>query len=164
MSCAQGSNVRVSALMDVLPSWGGEVTICSVMEVRKGVPYVFYCECTILSIPVIQSVSQMYCCTHCTSALKYNPASTNPKKPTLSLRSYLLFYHPLHSRVVNIVGYTATKIPFMYCISSKGTAYPQSQFPHSCVCEQFIYSQDRSTYFPATEYSRRTDCGNTYSM
>jgi hypothetical protein len=24
-------------------------------------------------------------------------------------------------------------------------ARPQSQFPHSCVCEQFIYSQDRST-------------------
>jgi hypothetical protein len=23
---------------------------------------------------------------------------------------------------------------------------PQSQFPHSCVCERFIYSHDRSTY------------------
>jgi hypothetical protein len=23
----------------------------------------------------------------------------------------------------------------------------QSQFPHSCICERFIYSQDRSTYF-----------------
>jgi hypothetical protein len=23
--------------------------------------------------------------------------------------------------------------------------------PHSCVCEPFIYSQDQSTYFPATE-------------
>jgi hypothetical protein len=28
-----------------------------------------------------------------------------------------------------------------------GIAQPQSQFPHSCVCERFIYSQDRSTYF-----------------
>ncbi len=28
---------------------------------------------------------------------------------------------------------------------------PQSPFPHSCVCERFIYSQDRYTYFPAAE-------------
>ncbi len=32
------------------------------------------------------------------------------------------------------------------CIPSLGTARPQSQFPHSCVCERFLYSQDRSTY------------------
>ncbi len=31
---------------------------------------------------------------------------------------------------------TATKIPFMYSF----------QFPHSCVYERFIYSQDRATY------------------
>ncbi len=39
------------------------------------------------------------------------------------------------------------------CIPRKGNALPQSQFPHSCVCERFIYSQDRSTYFPAQEYA-----------
>jgi hypothetical protein len=33
-------------------------------------------------------------------------------------------------------------------IYEKGIARPQPQFPHSCVCERFIYSQDRSTYFP----------------
>jgi hypothetical protein len=33
----------------------------------------------------------------------------------------------------------------------KGIARPQSRFPHSCVCERFVYSQDRSTYFPAAE-------------
>jgi hypothetical protein len=32
-------------------------------------------------------------------------------------------------------------IPFL------GISRPQSQFPHSCVYEQFIYSQDWSTYF-----------------
>ncbi len=32
-------------------------------------------------------------------------------------------------------------IPFL------GIARPQPQFLHSCVCERFIYSQDRSTYF-----------------
>jgi hypothetical protein len=37
------------------------------------------------------------------------------------------------------------------CIISKGIARTQSQFPHLCVCEPFIYSQDRSTYFPAAE-------------
>ncbi len=36
-------------------------------------------------------------------------------------------------------------------IPKKGIARPQSQFPHSCVCERFIYSQDQSTYFPAAE-------------
>jgi hypothetical protein len=43
--------------------------------------------------------------------------------------------------------YTVTKIPFMYsqkrnCVAS---------VPVSCVCERFIYSQDRSKYFPAAE-------------
>ncbi len=32
------------------------------------------------------------------------------------------------------------------CITFLGIAQPQSQFPHSYVCEQFIYSQDLSTY------------------
>ncbi len=32
------------------------------------------------------------------------------------------------------------------CIPFLGIARPQSQFPHSCVCERFLYSQDRSTY------------------
>ncbi len=46
----------------------------------------------------------------------------------------------------------------------------QSQFPHSCVCKRFIYSQDRSTYFPPAEQvdrsrkcinrSRTHECGN----
>ncbi len=35
--------------------------------------------------------------------------------------------------------------------SSQGIARPQSQFPYPCTCEIFIYSQDRSTYFPAAE-------------
>ncbi len=33
------------------------------------------------------------------------------------------------------------RLPFL------GIARPQSQFSHSCVCERFINSQDRSTYF-----------------
>jgi len=37
------------------------------------------------------------------------------------------------------------------CIPRKGIARLRSQFPHSCVCKQFLYSQDLSTYFPAVE-------------
>ncbi len=33
---------------------------------------------------------------------------------------------------------------------------PHSQFPHLCVCEGFIYSQDQSTYFPAAEKADRS--------
>ncbi len=38
-------------------------------------------------------------------------------------------------------------IPFL------GIVRPLSQFPHSCACELFIYSQDQSTYFPAAEWA-----------
>ncbi len=43
-------------------------------------------------------------------------------------------------------------IPFL------GIARPQPQFPHSCVCERFIYSQDRSTWF--LQQNRQTHHGN----
>jgi hypothetical protein len=39
-----------------------------------------------------------------------------------------------------------TKIP------RKGIAWPLSQCPHSCVCEPFINSQDRSAYSVAGKY------------
>ncbi len=32
------------------------------------------------------------------------------------------------------------------CMPRKGTKRPQSQFPQACVCEWFIYSQDRSAF------------------
>jgi hypothetical protein len=37
-------------------------------------------------------------------------------------------------------------------------ARPQPQFPHSCVFERFIYSQDQSTYF--LQQNRQTHRGN----
>ncbi len=72
------------------------------------------------------------------------------------------------SRLVYISS-TATKIPFMYfCIPFLGIARPQSQFPHSCVCGRFIYSQDRSAYFlqqyrqigGGINRSQTHECGN----
>ncbi len=50
--------------------------------------------------------------------------------------------------------YTTMKIPIMYSFS--GIVRPQAQFPHSCVCEQFIYSQDRSTYLAAAQLTDRS--------
>ncbi len=44
------------------------------------------------------------------------------------------------------------------CIPFPGIVQPQSQFPHSCVCEWFIYSQDRSTYF--LQQNKQIDHGN----
>jgi hypothetical protein len=44
------------------------------------------------------------------------------------------------------------------CIPFMGIARPQSQFPHLCICEQYIYSQDRSTYF--LQQNRRIIRGN----
>jgi hypothetical protein len=41
-------------------------------------------------------------------------------------------------------------------IPRKGTVRPQSQFPHACVCEQFIYSHDRSAYSAAGKYVNRS--------
>ncbi len=56
------------------------------------------------------------------------------------------------------------------CIPFLGNAWPQSQFPQSCVSERFIDSQDSSTYFPAAEKADRLweyinpsqthECGN----
>jgi hypothetical protein len=49
---------------------------------------------------------------------------------------------------------TAKEIPFIYSFPGICAA----QFPHSCVCKQFIYSQDRSTYF--LQQNRQIDHGN----
>jgi hypothetical protein len=35
------------------------------------------------------------------------------------------------------------------CIPINETAKPRFPFPHSCICERFIYSHDRSAYFAA---------------
>ncbi len=41
-------------------------------------------------------------------------------------------------------------------IPSKGIAGPLSQFPHSCVCELFIYSYNRSAYSALGKYEDRS--------
>jgi hypothetical protein len=54
--------------------------------------------------------------------------------------------------------YTARK--FHLRIPFGGMARPQSQFPHSCIYERLIYSQDRSTYCIFLQQNRQTDPGN----
>ncbi len=44
-------------------------------------------------------------------------------------------------------------------IPRKRIAWPQSQFPHSCVCERFIYSHHRSACSFAGKYCMWTDPG-----
>ncbi len=41
-------------------------------------------------------------------------------------------------------------------IPRKGIARQQSQFPHSCVCERFLYSHIRSAYSSAGKYVDRS--------
>jgi hypothetical protein len=58
-------------------------------------------------------------------------------------------------------------------IPRKGIARPQSKFPHSCVCERFIYSHHQSAYSAAGKYVDRSweyinrsqthECGNWYT-
>jgi hypothetical protein len=38
--------------------------------------------------------------------------------------------------------------------------YNVSQFPHTCICERFNYSQDRSAYIAATKQAWQIDPGN----
>ncbi len=42
------------------------------------------------------------------------------------------------------------------CISRNETVRPHSQFLHSCICERFTYSQDRSAYLTAAKKADRS--------
>ncbi len=55
---------------------------------------------------------------------------------------------------------TALKRKSHSCIPRKGIARPLSKFPHWCVCERCMHSQDRSTYSIFLQQHRLTDRGN----
>ncbi len=78
--------------------------------------------------------------------------------------SFLLFLFRgtagIPSEITICSVYSALQRQFRLCIPFLGIARPQSQFPYSCVCGRFIYSQDRSTYF--LQHKRQTHRGNIY--
>jgi hypothetical protein len=62
-----------------------------------------------------------------------------------------VIYHLSFIAAFFLAAYTTLQGKSHLCIPFLGIVRPQSQFPHWCVCERFIYSQDRSTYFPIAE-------------
>ncbi len=88
---------------------------------------------------------------------KKNP-DDNQQKASLPLASikintnYSQKYGFIFISIV-LMWISALQGKFHLCIPFRGIVRPQSQFPHSCVCERFIYTQDQSTYIPAAEYS-----------
>jgi hypothetical protein len=110
------------------------------------------------ALPAPTARTRPTACTQCTLAHSSTPhwACASPANQNVSVisgiravgcHSAVFFILPLHV-------YTAktqyqkieTNIP------SKGIARPQSQFPHLCVCERFIYSHDWSAYSYAGKY------------
>ncbi len=103
-----------------------------------------------------------------------NPC-TNSAQVLMRTEGSLLLYFTLHSSHYSI-AYTVHRNAktqyrkFETNITRKGMVRPQSQFPHSCVCERFTYSHDRSAYSAAGKYVDRSweyinrsqthECGN----
>jgi hypothetical protein len=50
--------------------------------------------------------------------------------------------------------YSTLQRSFELCIPRNKTARPYSQFPYSDICERFMYSQDRSTFFCCSQIDR----------
>ncbi len=74
--------------------------------------------------------------------------------PIFMYSNFLWFCHL--SCIIALSNLQRNRLFTLHLHCRKGIARPQSKFPHTCVCERFIYSQDRSTYFPAAEYADRS--------
>jgi hypothetical protein len=104
-------------------------------------------------------ISLLMVCYRLLSFIIYCTSSWNWEK--------LLAEHPLPGQAVRTVNHSS-KTPagpfsslqwqFRLYIPFLVVARPQPQFPHSCVFERFIYSQDQSTYF--LQQNRQTHRGN----
>ncbi len=93
-----------------------------------------------------------------------NGADTNRHNPMIIGHHYWRtrksnITHP-NKRMYNVHTANAMYGKFEITIPRNETSRPRSQFPHSCICERFIYSYDRSTN--AIQQNRRTDRGNLH--
>ncbi len=92
------------------------------------------------------------------TALTSHGGSKNPKSGQVSqIQEKMVFYFTTHSLLKQILACTLQR-QFRLYIPFLGIARPQPQFPHSCVFERFLYSQDQSTYF--LQQKRQTLRGN----
>jgi hypothetical protein len=70
-----------------------------------------------------------------------------------------MFFCELETTLTRLIGlflysrllYLHCKENSIYVFPEKKLARPHSQFLHLYICERFIYSHDRSTYFPAAK-------------
>jgi hypothetical protein len=96
----------------------------------------------------------------CMMAARATSSSGSPRpmlRPRGRIRGKSLPPPPLHNRsaILSFLKRNGTLQRISHlCIPRKGITRPQSHFPRSCICERFIYSQDRSTYFPASRIGR----------
>ncbi len=91
------------------------------------------------------------CSTHAEKIRQYTQCKQDPIYifPEMKLCGLVPRFH---------IHVSALQRKFRLYIPFLGIARPQPQFPNSCVCERFIYFQDRSTYFLQQE--RQTHRGN----
>ncbi len=83
----------------------------------------------------------------------WNPSILIPTSSRFDLNS--------QNSCLSLIPYSILQRQFRLHIPFLEIARPQPQFPHSCVCERFIYSQDRSTYvFPPAEKADPSHRGN----
>jgi hypothetical protein len=72
--------------------------------------------------------------------------------PAVGVLLLMMILLLLMSMLFADLAYTATKNPiYVFLFWELRGPSPNFHNPHACVCERFIYSQDRSTYFLATE-------------
>jgi len=104
------------------------------------------------------------------SILSNNSCYLENKKKSNSIPFIHEWVHVINLYTLECTGKTQYR-KFKTNIPRKRIARPQSQFPHSCVCERFIYFHYRSAYSATGKYVDRSweytikrsqthECGN----
>jgi hypothetical protein len=115
---------------------------------RPVLPAKFSCE-SLITMPIWLSSHSFSCWIHFQAISIPTKFTFKTLIPFLSPQIHFQTF-PLRPNCKDTIPKFETNIP------RKGTARPPSQFSHSCVCEGFIYSQDRSAYSAAGKYVDRS--------